>query len=127
MILIIISILLIPGILSSVIHNLIRQWKRTPHIYHQQEYKDFNPFQLDVKNSKPHSHRCLPEIEETKKLKLIEAVGYMSKPYITKGDYLICNTYRGPNVKLKFTKVTYFDKPCDMYIAELKLVKILPE
>jgi hypothetical protein len=50
----------------------------------------------------------------------ITAHGWISRPYVNKGDFLTYKHFDGSEVKLKFTKVKYCNDPRDMFFAELK-------
>ena len=126
MIIIIVFVLLGVGIISAIIHNIIDSWEtsKKPYVYNLTDCRYWgHSIQLDVKAKSPHSVRCLPNIEELKTISKIEAFGWMSRPYIIKGDVVICPTFRGNDVKLKFIKVRYTEEPHDMFFAELKLIE----
>ena len=110
---------------ATIMYSIVayKIMKRKPHVYNLSDCRYWgHSIQLDVEADSPHSSRCLPNIEELKTISKIKAFGWMSNPYISKGDIVICSTFGGPDVKLKFTKVRYTDRPHDMFFAELKLI-----
>jgi hypothetical protein len=87
---------------SIVAYKII---KREPYIYNLEELRSWgNSIHLD----RP---------DDTGK---IIAHGWISNPYVNKGDFLTYKHFDGTEVKLKFTKVKYCKTPHDMFFAELK-------